>query len=99
MQAHDPSLLIDASVRQTTVLIRQLATTATRMTAHVATDVFVSLVEELEDQGLGSKVIADMFGLALRTYHKRVRRYSESVPDRACRHPCERAASYAARFW
>lgn len=79
-----PHLLIDAIVRQTTVLIAQLATTAgvRAPLAHVAADVFVSLVEELKDQGLGSKVIADMFGLALRTYHNRVRRYSESVTDR-----------------
>jgi len=79
-----PHLLIDAIVRQTTVLIAQLATTAgvRAPLAHVAADVFVSLVEELKDQGLGSKVIADMFGLALRTYHNRVRRYSESATDR-----------------
>ncbi|HEU5076776.1 MAG TPA: crosslink repair DNA glycosylase YcaQ family protein [Polyangiaceae bacterium] len=79
-----PHLLIDAIVRQTTVLIGQLATTGgvRAPLAHVAADVFVSLVEELKDQGLGSKVIADMFGLALRTYHNRVRRYSESVTDR-----------------
>ena len=79
-----PHLLIDAIVRQTTVLIAQLATTAgvRAPLAHIAADVFVSLVEELKDQGLGSKVIADMFGLALRTYHNRVRRYSESATDR-----------------
>lgn len=48
----------------------------------MAGQVFLSLVTELKDQGLGNKVIADMFGLALRTYHKRVRRYSESATDR-----------------
>src|SRR5690606_34233615 len=40
------------------------------------------LVKELKAQGLGHKVIADMFGLALRTYHDRVRRLSESATDR-----------------
>jgi DNA-binding Lrp family transcriptional regulator len=79
----NPHLLIDAIVRQTTVLIAQLATTAGLRAplAHVAADVFGSLVAELKQQGLGSKVIADMFGLALRTYHNRIRRYAESATD------------------
>jgi predicted transcriptional regulator len=66
----DVNVLIDAVVRQTTVLIAQLATaTGGRATlAHTANQVFVDLVRELKDQGLGNKVIADMFGLALRTY-------------------------------
>lgn len=77
-------LLIDAIVRQTTVLIAQLATTAgvRAPLAHVANQVFVDLATELKAQGLGHKVIADMFGLALRTYHARVQRLSESVTDR-----------------
>lgn len=77
-------LLIDAIVRQTTVLIAQLATTAgvRAPLAHVANQVFVDLATELKSQGLGHKVIADMFGLALRTYHARVQRLSESVTDR-----------------
>jgi hypothetical protein len=40
--------------------------------------VFTDLVRELRAQGLGSKVIADMFGIALRTYHRRVARLSAS---------------------
>lgn len=44
--------------------------------------IFVELVRELKAQGLGNKVIADMFGLTLRTYHDRVGRTSESVTDR-----------------
>ncbi len=36
------------------------------------------MVRGLKDQGLGNKVIADMFGMALRTYHDRVQRLSES---------------------
>jgi hypothetical protein len=76
----DVSLLIDAIVRQTTVLIAQLATAAGgRATlARTANQVFLSLTQELKQQGLGSKVIADMFGLALRTYQNRVQRLSES---------------------
>lgn len=78
------NLLIDNIVRQTTVLVAQLATAAGGRAplAHVAGQVFVELVRELKAQGLGNKVIADMFGLTLRTYHDRVRRASESVTDR-----------------
>ncbi|MEY2934268.1 MAG: hypothetical protein RL033_5017, partial [Pseudomonadota bacterium] len=73
-------VLIDSIVRQTTVLVAQLATSAGARAplAHVANQVFLELVGELKSQGLGNKVIADMFGLALRTYHARVRRLSES---------------------
>jgi hypothetical protein len=39
-------------------------------------------VRELQSQGLRQKVIADMFGLALRTYHEKVRRLTESATDR-----------------
>ena len=76
----DAALLIDSIVRQTTVLIAQLATSAgTRAPlAHTANQVFLNLVAELKQQGLGNKVIADMFGLALRTYHGKVQRLSES---------------------
>ena len=78
------NLLIDNIVRQTTVLVAQLATAAGGRAplAHVAGQVFVELVRELKEQGLGNKVIADMFGLTLRTYHDRVRRASESVTER-----------------
>lgn len=73
-------LLIDSIVRQTTVLIAQLATaTGGRAPlAHTANQVFTDLIRELKEQGLGNKVIADMFGLTLRTYHNRVRRLAES---------------------
>jgi hypothetical protein len=78
------NLLIDNIVRQTTVLIAQLATASGGRAplAHVAGQVFVELVRELKAQGLGNKVIADMFGLTLRTYHDRVRRTRESVTER-----------------
>lgn len=72
--------LIDAVVRQTTVLIAHLATAAGQRAtlASVANQVFADLVRELKQQGLGHKVIADMFGMALRTYHKKVARLAES---------------------
>lgn len=38
----------------------------------------MGLVRELENQGVGKKVIADMFGLALRSYRQKVQRVSES---------------------
>ena len=80
-------VLIDAIVRQTTVLIAQLATSAgiRAPLAHIANQVFLELVAELEAQGVGRKVIADMFGLALRSYQLKVRRLSESstVQDRS----------------
>ena len=77
-------LVIDAIVRQAMVLIAQLSTTdgVRSPLSHVADEVFVSLVRELESQGLGKKVIADMFGLALRSYRQKVHRLSESVTDR-----------------
>src|ERR1041385_2422234 len=78
------NLLIDAIVRQTTVLIAQLATAAgaRAQLAHTANQVFLDLVHELKHQGLGNKVIADMFGLSLRTYHNKVARLAESSTDR-----------------
>jgi hypothetical protein len=78
------NLLIDSIVQQTTVLIAQLATAAGARTplAHTANQVFLDLVSELKRQGLGNKVIADMFGLALRTYHDKVQRLTESNSSR-----------------
>jgi hypothetical protein len=74
------TLLIHAIVRQTMVLIAMLATTAGRRTplARIADEVFSSLVQELEAQGVGHKVIADMLGMGLRTYHRRAARLAES---------------------
>jgi hypothetical protein len=91
----EPTLLIDAIVRQTTVLIAQLATSAGLRAplAHTANQVFLDLVRELKEQGLGNKVIADMFGLALSTYHDKVRRMSESQSYRG-RSLWEAAFSY-----
>jgi hypothetical protein len=80
----DPQILIDAIVRQTMVLIARLSTVdgVRSPLAHVANEVFIGLVRELESQGVGKKVIADMFGLALRSYRQKVHRLSESVTTR-----------------
>src|ERR1700742_2505662 len=77
------AVLIDAIVRQTTVLIASLATASAQRTplSRVADQVFADLVRELSDQGVGHKVIADMFGIALRTYHARVARLATSRTD------------------
>jgi predicted transcriptional regulator len=76
--------LIDGLVRQTTVLIAHVATSAGLRAplAHVANQIFVDLTSELERQGVGQKVIADMFGLALRSYQQKLQRLSESSTDR-----------------
>jgi len=78
------NLLIDAIVRQTTVLVAQLATAAgaRAQLAHTANQVFLDLVHELKDQGIANKVIADMFGLTLRTYHNKIARLAESSTER-----------------
>lgn len=77
-------LLIDALMHQTTVLIAQLSTAAgiRAPLAHMADQVFLELSREIEAQGVGRKVVADMFGLALRTYQKKVQRVTESVSAR-----------------
>src|SRR5690349_23246652 len=77
-------LLIDAIVRQTTVLIAQLSTAAgiRAPLAHIADQVFLELSREIEAQGVSRKVAADMFGLAIRSYQKKVQRVTESVSVR-----------------
>jgi hypothetical protein len=77
-------LLIDGIVRQTTVLIAQLSTASgvRAPLAHVADQVFLDLAREIEAQGVGRKVVADMFGMALRAYQKKIQRLEESATDR-----------------
>jgi hypothetical protein len=77
-------LLIDSIVRQTTVLIAQLATAGgvRAPLAHVAGQVFVELSRALREQGISRKVRADMFGMALRSYQRKTQRLEESFTDR-----------------
>jgi hypothetical protein len=77
-------ILIDSIVRQTTVLIAQLATAGgvRAPLAHVANQVFLELTRELDAQGVSRKVSADMFGMALRSYLRRIQGLSESSTDR-----------------
>ena len=80
----ESKLLIDAIVRQTTILLARLSTAAgiRAPMAHVADQVFLDLSREIEAQGVGRKVAADMFGLALRTYQKKVQRLTQSESAR-----------------
>ncbi|HSC87019.1 MAG TPA: hypothetical protein VLC09_07095 [Polyangiaceae bacterium] len=80
----NPQLLIDAIVRQTTVLLAQLSTAAGLRTplAHVADQIFLELAREIESQGVSRKVAADMFGMALRTYQSKVQRLLGSSTER-----------------
>jgi hypothetical protein len=77
-------VLIDSIVRQVTVLIAQLATSGgiRAPLSHVANQVFLDLARELEEQGLSRKVSADMFGMALRAYIRKVRRLSEAETEK-----------------
>ena len=77
-------LLIDAVVRQTMVLVAELATSGGLRAplSHVASQAFLELARELESQGVGKKVSADMFGMALRTYQRRTQRLTNSHTDR-----------------
>jgi hypothetical protein len=76
-------LLIDAVVQQTMVFIAQLATSGgvRAPVAQVANQVFLNLSTELQSQGVSKKVIADMFGMALRTYHRKVRSCRQSQTE------------------
>jgi hypothetical protein len=77
-------VLIDSVVRQITVLIAQLATSGgvRAPVAHLANQVFLELANELEAQGVSRKVSADMFGMALRAYIRKLRRLSEAQTER-----------------
>ncbi len=76
--------LIDGIVRQTVVLIAQLATSGGLRAplSHIAQQVFLELAQELERQGVTRKVSADMFGMALRTYQRHVQRFAQSRTER-----------------
>ena len=66
------------------VLIAQLSTASGGRAplAQIADEVFVELARGIEAQGVGRKVVADMFGLALRSYQKKVQRLEENTARR-----------------
>lgn len=65
------------------VLIAQLSTSqgVRSPLSHVADQVFLELTRQLEGQGVRRQVVADMFGMALRSYQKKVQRVAESVTE------------------
>jgi len=67
--------LIETLLCRTMVEIAQLATAggARVPLARLADRTFLELTRELARQGLTTKVIADMLGVAPRTYHRRIR--------------------------
>ena len=77
-------LLVHGIVQQTMVLIAHVSTMGgiRAPLARVANQVFLDLTSELTAQGVAKHVIADMFGMALRTYHRKVRALTESQTDR-----------------
>src|SRR4051812_29723087 len=77
-------LLIHAIVRQTTILIAQLATSrgVRAPIAETANQVFIELVRELERWGVSRKVSAEMFGMGLRSYRRKIQRLTESSTER-----------------
>lgn len=79
------NILINAIVQQTTVLIARLSTAAgiRAPLSHIADQIFVDLANQIEAQGVSRKVAADMFGLALRTYQKKVNRIIGGQADSA----------------
>lgn len=79
------AVLIDAVVRQTSALVAQLAMAGGRPSlAHTSNQVFMDVVRELKQHGVGNKVIADMFGMPLRTYHDRIRRLEQKARYGGC---------------
>jgi len=77
------NVLIDSVIKQTTILIAQLETSAGLRAplANIANAVFLELADELESQGVSRKVAADMFGMALRSYQSKVQRLAARRED------------------
>ncbi len=80
----DTVRLIDGVVRHTTAFIAELSTAAGLRAplAHIADQVFLELSREIESQGVSRKVVASMFGMALRGYQRKVQRLTESNTSR-----------------
>lgn len=80
----NPTLLVDAIVRQSMVFIARLVTAEGSRSPlrRLADEVFVDVVRELDRQGLGERVSAELFGMALREFRRKVARLTESVTRR-----------------
>jgi hypothetical protein len=75
---------IEELIRDSMAQVARLATAGgARVSLSRVTDqAFLELTTELERQGVTKHVIADMFGMALRTYHRRVRHVREQQAER-----------------
>lgn len=73
-------LLIEGLIRQTMALIARLATMGGVRTplSHLEEAMFLDLVRELNAQGVGKKVIADMLGMSLRNYHLKMGKLAQN---------------------
>jgi len=65
------------------VLVAQLSTSSgvRAPLSQIANQVFLDLASELERQQASQKVIADMFGMALRSYQQKMQRIFESTTE------------------
>jgi len=80
----DSEARIEAVVREAVVEIARLATAggARASLARVTRQVLVELTSELARLGLSQQVIADMLGMAPRTYHRRVQQARGAQAER-----------------
>jgi len=76
--------VIDRLVRHQAVLLAELATSggARAPLSELMDQTFIHLAEELDRRGVGRKVSADMFGMALRAYQKKIQRLAESSTEK-----------------
>lgn len=79
----DTRLAIDQLLYEVAQLVARLATLghARSLVADLPDRFFFHLANALEGQGLSKKLVADMCGLALRSYQKRLQRLAESRSD------------------
>lgn len=75
---------IETLVRRTMVDVARLATSdgARVSLARISEQVFLELTTELERQGVTKNVVADMFGMSLRTFHRRVQQVRREQTER-----------------
>lgn len=75
---------IESVLREAAAEVARLATAggARVSLARVTERAFLELASELERQGLTKSVVADMFGMALRTYHRRVQQAGQAQAER-----------------
>lgn len=75
------ALLIQSIVRQTATLLTQLSTAAERRPplAHITSQVYFDLAQELERLGVTRQVSADMFGLGAYAHRRSLTRSSQSL--------------------